>query len=78
MRRRHGGGSIDVAYTAKNGVHQLLVCDEGQGLAADFDADSERASLGMRIITSLVKQLNGTLTSANLSDGRGACFTVSF
>ena len=75
---KHGGGSIDVAYTAKNGVHQLLVCDEGQGLAADFDADSERASLGMRIITSLVKQLNGTLTSANLSDGRGACFTVSF
>ena len=43
---KHGGGSIDVAYTAKNGVHQLLVCDEGQELAADFDADSERTSLG--------------------------------
>jgi K+-sensing histidine kinase KdpD len=32
----------------------------------------------MRIITSLVKQLNGTLTAANRPDGTGACFTVSF
>jgi two-component sensor histidine kinase len=75
---KHGAGPIDVAYTAGNGTHQLTVCDEGPGLAADFDLDRERTSLGMRIIASLVKQLNGTLAAANRPEGKGACFTVRF
>lgn len=75
---KHGAGSIGVTYKALNGSHELVVCDEGLGLAADFDPDRERTSLGMRIIASLVKQLSGTLTAANRPDGKGACFSVNF
>ena len=75
---KHGAGSIDVAYAADNGAHQLVVCDEGPGLAADFDPASERTSLGMRIVATLVKQLGGTLSAGNRPDGKGACFTVIF
>ena len=75
---KHGAGPIDVTYTSDHGAHQIVVCDQGLGLAPDFDPASERASLGMRIITSLVKQLGGTLTAANRPNGKGACFTVLF
>ena len=75
---KHGAGPIDVTYSVHHGAHTLVVCDEGPGLAPDFDPDLERTSLGMRIVGSLVKQLSGTLTAANRPDGRGACFTVRF
>jgi two-component sensor histidine kinase len=74
---KHGAGEIDVTYTTGGG-HRLVVCDEGPGLAPDFDPDVDRTSLGMRIITLLVKQLRGTLTAVNRPDARGACFTVTF
>ena len=75
---KHGAGPIDVSYTTTNGAHQLVVCDEGPGLASDFDPTSDRPGLGMRIIGSLVKQLGGTLTAGPRADGTGACFTVAF
>ena len=75
---KHGAGSIEVTYTLTNGAHSLSVCDEGPGLAPDFDPNGQRSSLGMRIITTLVKQLNGTLTAGNRSNGNGACFRVKF
>jgi two-component sensor histidine kinase len=75
---KHGAGAIDVTYTTTGGRHRLVIRDEGPGLAPDFDPNSERTSLGMRIITLLVKQLRGTMTAVNRSDAKGACFTVSF
>ena len=75
---KHGAGPIEVTYTATNGTHQLVVCDEGPGFAPDFDPAADRASLGMRIIASLVKQLSGTLTAGRRPEGKGACFTVTF
>ena len=75
---KHGGGRIDVCYTNQNGEHSLVVCDEGPGLARDFDPNVDRPSLGMRIVTSLVRQLRGTLTAGNRADGQGACFSVAF
>ena len=75
---KHGAGPIEVTYRASNGVHHLVVCDEGPGLAPDFDPTADRSSLGMRIITSLVKQLNGTLTAGCRPEGKGACFKVTF
>ncbi len=75
---KHGAGPIDVTYAVADGVHSLVVCDEGPGLAPDFDPNSQRSSLGMRIITTLVKQLNGRLTAGNRSNGNGACFSVRF
>jgi two-component sensor histidine kinase len=75
---KHGAGAIDVTYTAENGAHQLVVCDEGPGLTPDFDPDSDRTSLGMRIVASLVRQLGGELTAGHCPEGKGACFKVTF
>jgi two-component sensor histidine kinase len=75
---KHGAGTIDVTYTTNDGAHLLVVCDEGPGLAADFDPNLDRTSLGMRIVTSLVKQLGGTLTAGRRPNGKGACFSVAF
>jgi two-component sensor histidine kinase len=75
---KHGAGSINVTYAAAEGAHQLVVCDEGPGLAPDFDLDGNRTSLGMRIIGSLVKQLGGKLSAGHRPDGKGACFKVAF
>jgi two-component sensor histidine kinase len=75
---KHGAGRIDVTYTTENGAHALVVCDEGPGLAPDFDPNVDRPSLGMRIVTSLVRQLGGTLTAGHRANGPGACFSVVF
>jgi two-component sensor histidine kinase len=75
---KHGAGSIDVTYRADKGGRQLIVCDEGPGLALDFDPNGNRSSLGMRIVATLVKQLYGTLTVGNRPNGNGACFKVTF
>ena len=75
---KHGGGRISVSYTAANGAHELVVCDEGSGLAPDFDADAARTSLGMRIVTALTKQLDGSLSAGRRPEGQGACFTIRF
>jgi two-component sensor histidine kinase len=75
---KHGAGPINVAYSANNSSHELVVCDEGPGLPPDFNPDAERTSLGMRIVGSIVKQLGGNLTAANRPDAKGACFTVRF
>ena len=75
---KHGAGPIDVTYTVRNGEHAIVVCDEGPGLPSDFDPHSERTSLGMRIVATLAKQLEGTLSAGNRPGSNGACFTVTF
>ena len=75
---KHGAGKIDVAFRASPDVNRLIVCDEGSGLADDFDPHAATAGLGMRVITTLAKQLQGTLDAGQRADGSGACFTVQF
>jgi two-component sensor histidine kinase len=75
---KHGGGGIEVRYLVRDGVHELSVCDSGQGLPADFNPTETRASLGMRVVTVLVGELGGELRAGSKSDGSGACFTISF
>ena len=75
---KHGAGRIDVTYRVSDGMHRLIVCDQGDGLPADFDPEGDLPSLGMRIITSLTKQLGGSLSAGRRADGQGACFTIQF
>ena len=75
---KHGAGRIDVTFRAELSRNRLIVCDEGNGLTAGFDPHSATAGLGMRVITTLVKQLHGTLEAGPRDDGEGACFTVEF
>lgn len=74
---KHGAGTIDVSFRVSDGMNRIIVCDEGSGLKDGFDPHSA-AGLGMRVITTLVKQLRGTLDAGPRADGMGACFTVQF
>ena len=42
-----------------------MVADQGVGLPADFDMDQPRASLGFKVIKSLLAQLNGRIAVAS-------------
>jgi two-component sensor histidine kinase len=75
---KHGAGPIEVRYLLADGVRRLSVSDAGGGLPADFDINSARASLGMRVVSALASQLGGKLDAGARSDGSGTCFTVSF
>ncbi len=75
---KHGAGRIDVTYVHEAGHHRIIVCDEGEGLPADFDPAAADKSLGMRVVTSLARQLNGTLSAADRPETNGSCFTVTF
>lgn len=75
---KHGAGTIDVAFRASDEVNRLVVCDEGGGLAADFDPSAASTGLGMQVIMALVGQLHGALDAGPREDGTGACFTVQF
>lgn len=58
----------------------LSVCDEGDGLSLGFDPTAIDGSLGMRVVTSLTRQLNGKLVAAprRARASPGACFIVTF
>lgn len=75
---KHGAGTISVDFHIDGPVHQVVVCDEGAGLPGGFDPAAPAKGLGMRVVASLVKQLNGTLSAKNRPDGGGACFTATF
>jgi two-component sensor histidine kinase len=57
--------------------HSLSVSDDGPGLPSGFDPAKSKG-LGMKIISSLVKQIDGKLHIAAGESGRGARFTVTF
>src|SRR3546814_3729932 len=76
--RSHAAGRIEIIYTIKDGLHELMVCDEGPGLPPDFDPAMQKKSLGMRVLTNLAKQLNGTFAMKAAESGKGACFAITF
>jgi two-component sensor histidine kinase len=45
------------------------VADQGIGLPKDFDLDQPRASLGFKVIKSLVAQLDGRITVSATGQG---------
>src|SRR3546814_38380 len=75
---KHAAGRIEIIYTIKDGLHELMVCDEGPGLPPDFDPAMQKKSLGMRVLTNLAKQLNGTFAMKAAESGKGACFAITF
>jgi two-component sensor histidine kinase len=75
---KHGAGQINVSYRVRGDSRSLIVCDRGKGLPADFDPDTARTGLGMKVVGILAKQLGGKITAGSNPDGRGSCFTVTF
>lgn len=74
---KHGSGLIEVSYEIEREQHALIVSDEGRDLPIDFDPAGVRQSLGMRVVTSLARQLGGKLTNGHRPCG-GSFFKVSF
>jgi len=53
-------GEISVDFTASGGLYTIRVEDDGVGLPADVDLQ-ESGSLGMKLVSALVQQIEGTL-----------------
>jgi two-component sensor histidine kinase len=53
---------IKVSAHEIDGHLHVEVSDQGIGLPQDFDIDQPRSSLGFKVITGLVRQLQGQLT----------------
>ncbi|GJE72500.1 putative sensor histidine kinase pdtaS [Methylorubrum podarium] len=69
-----GQGEIRVeAMMREDGGLTVSVCDDGVGLPPGFDPLKARASLGMRVVGNLARQLDGTLS---LRPGKGAQFEL--
>jgi len=54
-------GIIEVSLKRGGSGIALSVTDFGKGLPADFDIHAPRKSFGLRVITSLVRQIDGTI-----------------
>ncbi|MBA4012370.1 MAG: PAS domain S-box protein [Phenylobacterium sp.] len=67
-------GPVAVSLSISNGDLRLEVVDHGVGLPANFDLTAKSASLGMRLVANTVRQLGGTVSTADA--GPGACFRI--
>jgi PAS domain S-box-containing protein len=65
-------GEISVAIRRENHTLSILFADNGAGIPADFDWRNAK-SLGLRLVTSLVEQLQGTI---ELDRSAGTAFTI--
>lgn len=63
-------GSIKVTlkHKRRNGI-DLSISDRGRGLPPDFKIEGKSSSLGMKMVTSTVRQLGGTLEINRLTPG---------
>jgi two-component sensor histidine kinase len=74
---KHGAGKVTVIYNADGAARELSVCDEGEGVPANFDPAAS-SGLGMKVAGLLAKQLGGKLAVSKNPAGRGACFQVAW
>ncbi|MEO6839177.1 MAG: histidine kinase dimerization/phosphoacceptor domain -containing protein [Bradyrhizobium sp.] len=66
----NGAGVIDVSAHEIDGCLHVEISDHGVGLPQGFDIDMPRTSLGFKVITGLVRQLQGRIaTSRNEPSG---------
>jgi two-component sensor histidine kinase len=67
-------GTISIQGSMEDGQLILIYSDNGEGLSESFDIQNS-GSLGMILIDSLTKQLNGVLT---VKTGKNFSFTIKF
>jgi two-component sensor histidine kinase len=60
-----GSGEIQVSGERRGDDLHVEVSDRGIGLPKDFDIDEPRASLGFKVIKSLIAQLGGRMAVAS-------------
>jgi two-component system, sensor histidine kinase PdtaS len=69
-----GSGEIEVSAREIDGHLHVEVSDDGAGLPEGFDINQPRASLGFKVVTGMVRQLQGYLTVAK--DRKGTRFLL--
>jgi two-component sensor histidine kinase len=75
---KHADGRITVRLDTTPRVgHSLSVSNNGPGLPDGFHPDVSKG-LGMKIIQSLIRQIDGSLRIGQGPDQQGACFKVFF
>ena len=85
MRAMPEGGTIYVTARTFDGRAEIIVRDEGQGIASEVLADlfrphvstKARGGLGLHIVETIVKQDDGEVRAANCAGGRGAEFIIT-
>ena len=70
-----GVGAIDVSAHEIDGCLHVEISDYGVGLPQGFDIDKPRTNLGFKVITGLVRQLQGHITISHNEPG-GARFLL--
>lgn len=70
-----GVGAIDVSAHEIDGCLHVEISDYGVGLPQGFDIDKPRTNLGFKVITGLVRQLQGHITISRNEPG-GARFLL--
>ncbi len=69
-------GNVEVLPERDGDLLTIRIADQGHGLPSDFVLGNQ-TSLGLSIISTLIKDLNGTLNIENREDGPGAIATVA-
>jgi signal transduction histidine kinase len=85
MRAMPEGGTIYVTARTRAGRAEIMVRDEGDGIAPEVLADlfrphvstKVRGGLGLHIVETIVKQDDGVVRAANCANGRGAEFIIT-
>jgi signal transduction histidine kinase len=85
MRAMPDGGRIYVTARTLGARAEIVVRDEGEGIAPEVLADlfcphvstKVRGGLGLHIVKTIVKQDGGEVRAANCAGGRGAEFTIT-
>jgi signal transduction histidine kinase len=84
MRAMPSGGTIQVSARSTAGHIQIVVRDEGSGIAAGLlerlfqpHVSTGSSGLGLHIVETIVKEDGGYVRAANRTDARGAEFTIT-
>ncbi|MGH9559649.1 MAG: sensor histidine kinase [Bryobacteraceae bacterium] len=83
VRAMPGGGAIHVRALKSGGNVEIVVRDEGPGIAPAIlgnifkpHVSTSGSGLGLHIVATIVKQENGEVRATNQTGGRGAEFTI--
>lgn len=84
VRAMPEGGAIYISARRCEHYAEIVVRDEGEGIAPEILGDlfrpnvstKARGGLGLHIVETIVKQDDGTVRAANCADAKGAVFTI--
>ena len=85
VRAMPQGGTIHVSARRRDDQIEIVVRDEGPGIAPEILNDifkphistKSKGGLGLHIVETIVKQDEGQVRASNRPDGRGAEFTIT-